>query len=446
MRILFIIFVSLISSSPALSELIEPPEEQLNAFTQALGIEKTSSLSIKEAVYFVLSQHPSVKNALGFEERAKEIINISKSRYYPQISGGISSSYDRYRTGRYQNKYLQDMELNVEQMLYDFGKTSNSVKKSEYGSFKTKARTQLIVERLIEEVSRTVIEIVRYQNLTRLAQKLAQEITGLTILVEKRHAKGASTLSDVLQARSRKDSAKTLIIESRAQHKQWLQQLALLTNVQMLVYASLKDFPVELEKSCQFKDIKWDLVPEVVMADMAAEEASVDMELAKAQEWPTLLLQAGISRPINATPIHGSRFDNHIQLSFTMPLYQGGGLSANKRAAAGALRAAMAETMEVRLEIRQRLAELVSQHKSLQESSQLLRERVKNIEGTKELYKKQYLDLGTRTMVDLLNAEQEYHQARVDVMNYVFDMKVLQVECAFMQGLLAHGFDVAALY
>ena len=68
-----------------------------------------------------------------------------------------------------------------------------------------------------------------------------------------------------------------------------------------------------------------------------------------------------------------------------------------------------------------------------------------NISGTKDLYRKQYLDLGTRSLVDLLNAEQEYHQARVEVLNSELDLKASQIECAYSQGLLSAGFNVLAL-
>lgn len=73
---------------------------------------------------------------------------------------------------------------------------------------------------------------------------------------------------------------------------------------------------------------------------------------------------------------------------------------------------------------------------NLHKRKNLLSQRVENLRNTKELYKKQYLELGTRTLVDLLNSEREYHQAQVEVVNNQFDIIQAQLDCAFYQGKL----------
>ncbi|MGL4673319.1 MAG: TolC family protein, partial [Wohlfahrtiimonas sp.] len=59
-------------------------------------------------------------------------------------------------------------------------------------------------------------------------------------------------------------------------------------------------------------------------------------------------------------------------------------------------------------------------------------------------YKQQYLELGTRTLVDLLNSEQEYHRAQVDVVNNRFDIIQTQLECSYRQGKLAESLNIYA--
>lgn len=407
--------------------------------------EIAGELTLTDAVHLILSHHPSLQGALGVESSSRDKIDVEKSRYYPQVSGGVSSSYDRHREGRFNKKHLQNFELNVEQMLYDFGKTSSAVKKAEFGSLNAKSRVDLVLEQLIKETSQVLLETARSKEQIRLALDFAKEVEELTVLVERRYEKGASTLSDVLQAKSRNDMAQTLVIDLKSRYQQGLQQLMLLTNLSQVTDVSLADYPTLLNDSCSLQNLDWSQIPEVVMADMAAEEAAADLDLAAATQWPTLTLQAGVTRALNATPAYGNSFDNRFQLSFSMPFYQGGGLSANKRAAAGALQAARSETQEVKLQVQRQLSELFNQYQSIRLRETLLSERVQNISGTKGLYKKQYLDLGSRTLVDLLNSEQEYHQARVDVLNSEFDKKALQIECAYTKGLLANSFGLAGI-
>lgn len=98
--------------------------------------------------------------------------------------------------------------------------------------------------------------------------------------------------------------------------------------------------------------------------------------------------------------------------------------------------------MEVKLNIEQKLSESQVLLQNLNQRKSLLSQRVENLKSTKELYKQQYLELGTRTLVDLLNSEQEYHRAQVDVVNNRFDIIQTQLECAYQQGQLAQSLNI----
>lgn len=437
----FVLALALLATSSKAQTFLE----QLQGKEQVEQADDGGPLSIQYVVERVLAHHPGRESALAYQASTREMIDVAKAQYYPQVRGGVSNSYDKYRSGRYNEKSLRSLDLNVEQLLYDFGKTASSVKKAQFGDLKAQARTDLVVEQLVREASNSVLEAVRYQGFLELAQAHAQEVEQLTRLVEQRHDKGASNLSDVLQARSRLDSVQALVLNMDSEHQKWLQEVELLTQLSDIRAVSLAQFPVELNHSCTISQINWDRIPEVAMADMAAEEAVADVDLASAEEWPTLSLQANASRALNATPLYGSRVETGVRLNFSMPFYQGGSLSARKRSASGALRAASAEKAQIRLQVQQRLADQVNRYEGLERRKTLQLNRVGNLNGTKDLYKKQYLDLGTRSLVDLLNAEQEYHQARVEVLNSELDLKASQIECAYSQGLLSEGFNLPVL-
>jgi adhesin transport system outer membrane protein len=63
---------------------------------------------------------------------------------------------------------------------------------------------------------------------------------------------------------------------------------------------------------------------------------------------------------------------------------------------------------------------------------------------TRDLYQKQFLDLGTRTLLDVLNADQELHAARFDEINTRFDLYKLNVECAYAAGRLRDAFGLSS--
>ncbi len=58
------------------------------------------------------------------------------------------------------------------------------------------------------------------------------------------------------------------------------------------------------------------------------------------------------------------------------------------------------------------------------------------------LYGRQYLELGTRPLLDLLNAEQEIHQSRFDLVNTQADLQRLQIDCFYNSGAIRRVFGI----
>ena len=74
----------------------------------------------------------------------------------------------------------------------------------------------------------------------------------------------------------------------------------------------------------------------------------------------------------------------------------------------------------------------------------MIDERIASIKTTRDLYREQYLQLGTRSLLDLLNAEQEYHSASFDRVESTYEVQRLAVECLYQSGRMGQVFDLPA--
>jgi adhesin transport system outer membrane protein len=92
------------------------------------------------------------------------------------------------------------------------------------------------------------------------------------------------------------------------------------------------------------------------------------------------------------------------------------------------------------LQASQELTDARSRAKGYAGRRSVLDERTGSIEHTRDLYRQQYLDLGTRSLLDLLNAEQEFHGARVESVNNMLDLQRMQVDCLAAAGGLRRAF------
>ncbi len=63
---------------------------------------------------------------------------------------------------------------------------------------------------------------------------------------------------------------------------------------------------------------------------------------------------------------------------------------------------------------------------------------------TRNIYQAQFLDLGTRTLLDVLNADQELHAARFDEINTRYDLYKLNIECGYAAGRLRDIFGLSS--
>lgn len=69
------------------------------------------------------------------------------------------------------------------------------------------------------------------------------------------------------------------------------------------------------------------------------------------------------------------------------------------------------------------------------------------MDATRKLYRDQYLQLGTRSLLDLLNAEQEYYTSLNDQIESEHEIYRQSAECLYYMGRLRDAFrtdDVVA--
>ena len=408
--------------------------------TQQTLIDPPAILDIEAAVTRAVESHPSVRQAVRVLEQTSENIDIAEAGYFPQVQGGFNTEYDQ-NMDRYNKRVVHKFQVSATQMLYDFGKVSSSVDQAEAASAAARARVLLAVDQVARETALAFIEVQRYNALEKIAEAQYKSVSALSDLVRERHRKGAGSLSDETQAQSRAESAQATLVEIQAQLQRWQSNLLYLTSMTSL--ADLKEtIPAKFEGACSVGQPDWQLLPEALVAQAEREEALAALDEANAQTLPTLSLEGTAARALNAETYDNRQNDVTAMVNFSMPFYQGGALQAQKRAAANALSAAEEAINHIRLTASQNLAETLSQALGYEQRSGLLAERVESIELTRDLYKEQYLELGTRTLVDLLNAEQEYHQANITRANNHYDLERMRMDCSYYAGQMREAFSL----
>ncbi|TKA93693.1 type I secretion protein TolC [Halopseudomonas bauzanensis] len=394
-------------------------------------------MQLADAVRSALNEHPAIAESLSRLDAQQEQVSVARAGYWPQLRGGINTGY-RHTTGRSE----EALTLSASQMLYDFGKVSSAVEAAASGVDREEASVLLAAEDLIRETTQAFIEARRYEELLELATAQIEAIGELEALAAKRSALGASSVSDQMQAQSRREAARAVQLQMQAQRDQWHSALEkLIGSSQGLTLDEA--YPQPLEGLCPRLPENFDSAPRVVIAEAERAEAEAAIRQARAEQRPTLSLNADFEHYLNRNTEGQQQLDDQelvVSLNLTSNLFQGGALRARSRAAEHALQSASAARDRALLELSRFYREARDRSRSLTTSLALQDERYASIVKTQELYRHQYLSLGTRSLLDILNTEQEIFQTQVDKQNTLFDLRSLQIDCLYSVGGLRETF------
>ena len=401
----------------------------------------TVQVDMSDAVQRAVSWHPAIGESVGELHRRQENIRSAKAGYFPQVSVGVVAGYESENDGDGEGHAVQ---LYVSQVLYDFGKISGAVDTASAQARAAQARVLQQIDRVARDTAQAAIEVQRYQSLLNAADAQIEGVSAISRLVKLRVDKGASSRADVLQSQARMESARASRQQTLAQLERWRGVLQNFMGVDQPVSVSMR-VPEPVASGCLMDPALANLAPAVLIAEAERAAAEAQLKEARANAWPTLSLDGSVNSYLDQDYVDTNALDDHesaVFFNLSMPIYQGGRISASKDAANFAMRSADAAKDNARLAVARDLRVAQSQSIGLQRNLSILDARLNAISETRNLYRKQYSALGTRTLVELLNSEEELNQARTEKSNTRFDLYSLHVDCLYTVGEMRSAFSL----
>ena len=399
------------------------------------------TLTLNDAVNRAVTWHPAINEAIGKLAGQSEQVNVAKSKYYPQVSAGVNNGYSNSYTD---SGFSPSLVLSISQMLYDFGKVSSQVRAESAGVAQEQANVLVSIDNVGHDTATAMVQVQMWQQMVDIAKEQLDALSAVGHLTQQRNDEGATSMSDVVQTNARIESARSQLIQYQANLDS-----AQATLMSWLGWNNLNgisnDFPNKLSKSCDIDKPDDRLVPAVLASWAQASVAQANLDYANAQMTPTISLEPQVQHYLNDKYASHEVLDRTQYSAFIkveMPLYQGGGLTARRNAASHAVEAAQSGVQRTRLDIRQKLMESRSQALGLMGAIQVLQRQEELSAQTRELYQQQYLGLGSRPLLDVLNAEQEVFQARFAQQQTLSQLHQLQLNCLYNSGRLRNAFGL----
>lgn len=428
-----VLVAALVSAFPAsaksnlkdtLSSFIAPSNDQsyravkladmANTPSESFGINSdqiySGEMSLVAAVLVGLKQHPDITSAIANLASQNDYLSVSKSAYYPQLSG-------EFTTGNFnsENRGRQMYTISVNQMVYDFGKTKATVSVQEAKLLGAQANVLKSIDNLAERIAIAIINVSRYEELHKISLSQLKGIGHIRDIAKMRVQAGIASEVDYIQAVSRYQNAQATEVMQKSLLNQWQEQLKILlggdiANVKFVVSDSI------IRDSNLFETVNYSVIPQIIIANASIQEATAEKKSVTLNQYPTISLVGEVSKAINGeNPSNGKNngTDSALMLKASSNFYQGGASQHRKNALASAEYSAKANLRSAHLEINNEILNIREVIQQSQTKIEILSERIQSSKLTKELYQEQYT-LGKRSILDLLTAEQDIYSTLMD--------------------------------
>jgi NodT family efflux transporter outer membrane factor (OMF) lipoprotein len=380
------------------------------------------SPQLDEVVRVSIAASPTLVAANATLAEAREEVTVARGAFLPSVSaaaGAQRSGAGAVRTpGAGTTTNLYSIGLSTSYSPDIFGGTRRAVEQQQ--ALADFQRNQLAAAYLT--LTGSVVNEVLTIAATRLQITTAEELIASDrknlALTQREFDVGIVPRSDVLTADSQLAADLTQLPSLHKQLDQAYDELAVLAGRAPSVWQVQ---PFDIEQFTLPRDIPLSLParlvrqrPDVLAAEAQLHAASAAIGVAVAQEFPDISLSASITREALTAADLFHQFNTlwGVGGSLTQPIFKGGALRAQVRAARDAFKAESATYQAVVLEA---LGQVADDLWALQYDAQILTVDRHSMDVASEALKLQQksYSVGTTTVLNLIAAERAYAQARL---------------------------------
>ncbi|MEG3760133.1 TolC family outer membrane protein [Pseudoalteromonas carrageenovora] len=382
----------------------------LSSYAQATN---ESAMPLTYVSSKAIENNPEVQEAWHAFKSSIYGVDAARSGYLPSVDVSASAGYERRNYGVEEEYNRNTAELSVTQMLYDGFRTSNTVDR-----FK---RIQLIryfelitqTEQTALEASIALLDVQKFKELVQLAEANLQEHESVYQQIEQSVSAGVARAADLEQISGRLSLAQSNVLTEYANlHDVSARYLRVVGELplQEIKQADLNEDNIPISVN-QALSIAYKNSPTFYASLYNIEAQKANAEAQKAAFHPNVDLSARYgSQDRDELGQNETRTEARVGIDISYNLYNGGLDSANLEQAYQDINIAKYQRDQACIDIRQSLQIAYHNVTILEQKLPALDQHRASSTKVKIAYKDQF-DIGQRTLLDVLDAENESFQS-----------------------------------
>lgn len=402
--------------------------------------------TLQDAVKKAIVSNPEVQARWHDFLASQDEVDVARGGYYPRLdlSAGVGRENIKQPSLPSDSFTRRGAALTLNQMIYDGFATKSEVTKLAYARLTRYYEVLDATEITALEVTRAYEDVLRYRELSKLAQENYAQHKQIFDQIQQRVQAGVGRRVDLEQAGGRLALAQSnLLTEASNLHDvsaRYQRIVGELPPGEMVSPELLKQgIPPSIEEALK---LAFQGSPAFNAALENVRAAQAEIGTAKANFHPRVDLRASKDIAFNDNGVSGRRDDEIIELVLNYNLFKGGSDRARVNQFSKRLELAKDLRDKSCRDIRQTLAIAYNDVGRLSKQLSFLDQHQLSIEKAREAYRRQF-DIGQRTLLDLLDTENEYFQARRAYSNATYDYAIAHARTLAGMGALVPALQVA---
>ena len=391
---------------------------------------QTVSMDFKQVYEAALAQDASIRASRASADVGREKLPQARAGLLPQISASASRNNNNLDSTSpnllgnpvtTNDQYFSDSKtLQLRQPLVNMQRWQQ-FEQAKFLVAESEATLDRDLQNLVVRVAAAYFEFLMADEQLELVLAQKKMYTALVDAAKKGLAAGSGTRTDIDDAQARLDMASAQELEARQNQDQTRRQLEVLINQPVGSVAKLNVPALKLVGPQPANLDEWTLRAEKNSPEMKAMQARLDAarrEVSKSQagHLPTLdaIAQWSNSGSENITRIN-SRYENKsIGLQLNVPLYSGGYVNSTIRQAVAEQTRAEESLEALRRDLGVRVHK---EYRGVSEGVMRVRALEQAVRSAQQMLMSTQMSLkaGSRTQLDVLNAQQQYTLALRDL-------------------------------
>ncbi|MDX1751365.1 MULTISPECIES: TolC family outer membrane protein [unclassified Methylophaga] len=407
--------------------------------------------TLQEAIHTTLKTNPDVLASISERQAVSKEIDQAQAGYFPTIDLGLGTGWESTDNPASRNRgdgeihlNRDEASLNLRQMLYDGSLTKNEVERQKARTDSRAHSVYSVAENTALEATEAYLNVLRRQKLVELAQTNLESHLRTHDQITLRSERGVGRRADMDQSLGRLALAETNLMAEQSNLRDaetnYLRVVGEAPSSLSQPPSPEPFLPMTVEEAV---NIAIQNHPTLRSAQADVASANAQHDVTKAAFLPRVDFELGTRNDHDIDGVRGTDKDVTAMFRLRYNLLNGGKDKARREETAFLINQAAEIRNNTHRQVEQSVRLSWNALETVRRQMSYFEEYAAAAEKTRDAYQQQF-NFGQRTLLDLLDSENELFRARIALTNAQYDEIFTMYRVLNSIGLLLESLEIIA--